>query len=201
MSFQEQNKRAKEYENKCINFMNAYHVRKALNISKVRIREGTKKEDCELVADFISEKDSNKECKIALRVLFPYYRTGLNFQQITVRAKSQWGGYDRCNGKFTGSKLELQKIIEGEGDFMITCFVNRDKKVIRYVLICLNALRISGLLSHEKIKENFDAHYNVNGLDKKGFIAIDLDALEKYDCIVYDYKTVYNSEEFWEPLH
>ena len=200
MNFKEQCKRARPYEKECLKYMNKWKIRNILRISKVRIRTGTKEEDTQFVADYVSEENKeDKECRIACRVLFS--QNGKNYPNITVRAyiDSSGGGYDQKNGLSTGSKTELQKIIDGEGDFMITCFVN-DGKIVKYVLTCLNALRTSGLLDHEIISKNKVSHCKRNSQDGNKFIAIDLDALEECGCIAHSDITGYYLEKLWHPL-
>jgi hypothetical protein len=93
-------------------------------------------------------------------------RANVAFRDFTIRAEVP-----------SGARTELQKIKEGTGHLYFYGWLNQSDNISEYILVNMAALRKSGLL---------DLSYPlIPNYDGTRFIAISIDALDKYGCLFY----------------
>lgn len=108
-----------------------------------------------------------RDKRIAARVRRPGYAERYPFE-FTIRSQRD-----------TGSSTELEKIVNGFGDWMFYGHTNKDKEIIRWWLIDLNAFRAGLIRDRNKIT----FHSKSNG-DGTHFVSFDLRSFSQSPSIL-----------------
>ena len=124
----------------------------------VSVRTGTEKEDKQQSTDFVVSLKDGTDMAVRIR------RPSCDFRDLTIRTRNK------------GFKTEIHKLNEGYGSHYLYCWTGPDAKINEYILVNLDALRLSGLIS--------GTYHEYDNKDGTGFLSINIRKLKQARCLI-----------------